>query len=687
MKKSILWGSALLIVAMVASSCNKSIEPSELEYEPSDTTQVGGGGTTGTTTAPGKITITSSPAGSPVLDSAWVTITAANKGDSIVYTTSGTNPIASSDLYTGSFKITGTTTIKAAALRGGSLGTVATLSITIISKLNKPAFSTSRLDTFTTPVKVAITPANINTDTVYYTLGAAAGSPSRSSYRLTDDSVAVTQSSYIVARSFSGNNEPSSPETTQIVLKVAKPAPSVKSGNRSNVFNLLFNSTSPGITVRFTRNGAMPNCVSSEMQKNSDSILVDSNQTITAIGCRDGWVSSDTVKVSYKFKVGTVATNPDSGILETLPNLKFLNPTPDVTFFYTKDSTLPAWNANTLQPANAKTFKWTKDSAALQIGQSIWLRAVAVKKGWLDSDTMTARYVYIGDSALIDNFELSGLGSKYGEKGLSWFACQYQNGKGCDQDQKFLLERTLPRLDTNAADYKKILGFRAWRVQVSMAEYSEDYHAGYAGCAVRVPEEYPANAYRLVFWAKFQDTGSATPQTSLPMIVDMALKGNAQNNGNYYDGYHRKVMTVTDKWAQYELDFEQMYPGGYGYDPYTKQPDSTDTQPKEEALFYQHYEMNAFRVTGWQFVTHNKFKPVWKWGVSKEDQFSKPDITAFRISVMQPMDPAVAATVGSLASHNPYEPSFNQTQLNALVKNIKGYLWIDNVRLVRKSVQ
>jgi hypothetical protein len=50
------------------------------------------------------------------------------------------------------------------------------------------------------------------------------------------------------------------------------------------------------------------------------------------------------------------------------------------------------------------------------------------------------------------------------------------------------------------------------------------------------------------------------------------------------------------------------------------------------------------------------------------------------------MDPAVAATVGTPSSHNPHEPTFTQAQYDALVKNIKGYLWIDNVRLVRKSV-
>lgn len=317
-KNSILWGSALLVAGLVASSCNKSTEPTELPSggELTDTTGTPTPG--GTTIQPGKVTITSNPSSATILDSAWITITSSNKtGDTIVYTTSGVAPIATSDVYAKPFKITGTTTIKAAALRGGKLGAVATLSVTINMKLAKPSFSTSRVDTFDSPVSVEIIPANANTDTVYYTLGPAPGAPSRSSSR-SPGIVRVTQSSFLVARSFSGINQPSEPETTHVVLKVGKLSPSTKSGSQSNVFKLLFNVLSKdsgtGTTVRFTRNGRMPDCKASEVQKNSDSILVDSNQTIVAIGCRDGWTSSDTAKVTYKFKVGTVKTTPDSGV-------------------------------------------------------------------------------------------------------------------------------------------------------------------------------------------------------------------------------------------------------------------------------------------------------------------------------------------------------------------------------------
>lgn len=687
MKTSILWGSALVLVGMLAVSCDKSTEPDDLPGPDlsTDTTGTGTGGG-GTTVGPGTVTINSSPLGDVILDSATITIVANKPGDSILFTTSGVDPQLGDDLYARSFPITGTTTIKAAALRGGKLGKVTTRVITITNKVYKPSFSTSRVDSFSEPVEVKITPANEMTDTVFYTMSNTPGSPSRSSNR-SRGIVTVTQSSFLVARSFNGKNSPSEPETTQIVLKVAKPTPSAASGNQSNIFSLFFASKSPGISMRFTRNGTVPNCTNSELQK-TDSILVDSNQTIVAVGCRDGWTPSDTTKVSYKFKVGPVSTTPDSGIHASLPQIEFKSATPGATFFYTTDSTLPAWNPTTLVPSNGKTFKWTAGSTKINIQKSLWLRAVAVKSGWLNSDTLTSRFVYIGDSALIDDFELSGLGSKFGEKGLSWFACQYQNGLGCSQDQKFLLERTLPRLDTTKPDWRPGLGFRAWRVQVGISQYGEDFHAGYAGSSVRVPPEYPGNAYRLVFWAKWQDTTGKGVST-LPFIIEMALAKNANNNGGYSDGFHRRVTTVGPTWQQFEVEFDQFYGAGNGYAGSVFQPESTSTSPKAPALFFADASMHALGLSGWQgHVGRNLFTPAWRWDVSKEAPFSKGDITAFRFSVMQPMTPAAAETVGPVSPSwmNPHESRFTQSQLDALTKNIGGYLWIDNVRLVRKSV-
>lgn len=399
-------------------------------------------------------------------------------------------------------------------------------------------------------------------------------------------------------------------------------------------------------------------------------------------------------------KVAPVRTSPDTGVHAAMPYVTFFCATPGVTFFYTLDSSAPRWDAATLKPLGASTFSWSTGSAGIGLTRSVWLRVAAGRHGMLASDTLTGRFVYIGDSALIDDFEGQGFGSLYAAQGLSWFACQYRNGEGCSQDQRFQRDRTLPLLDTVAPDYDKRLGKRAWRVQVSIAKAGEDGHPGYAGCAVRVPPTYPDAAYRLVFRAKFQDTGSAVPRAAMPMVVEMALKGNAQNNGGYMDGFHRRILTVTASWKLYEIDFVQFRAAGNGYAPAALQPDSTSTDPRTPAIFWEDPTMPALGLSGYQGdMAHGSFSPAWTWGVSKDAAVAKSDIVGFRFSLMQPMDSAAAASVGRVTDSvvlktygdhahwkDPREPAYTQDQLEALVKGIHGYLWIDNITLVRKSI-
>jgi len=385
-------------------------------------------------------------------------------------------------------------------------------------------------------------------------------------------------------------------------------------------------------------------------------------------------------------KVARVQVSPDTGVHTNLPRLSFACATPGVTFFYTLDSTAPSYDTATLKPRAINTFSWIDAQPQIDLKRSVWLRVVAVRHGMVPSDTFTGRYVYIGDSALIDNFELTGLGSKYGPSGLSWFACQNRNGMGCVQDQKYQIDYTLPRIDTLAPDYHKALGFRAWRVQISMNQNGEDDHAAYAGCAIRVPPEDPGAAYRLVFWAKFQDTSGRAPGR-MPLIVEMALRGNDEGNGAYLDGFHRRVISLDAYWTQYEIDLNQFTSAGNGYQVVHSQPDSTNSNPKRPALFFLDGSMPALGLSAYQgTVSHNDFAPVWVWSVSKDTAVKKADITAFRFSVMQPMDSATATSVGAEYIHDPHEPALNTAQLAALVKGIAGYLWIDNIRLVRKSV-
>lgn len=394
-------------------------------------------------------------------------------------------------------------------------------------------------------------------------------------------------------------------------------------------------------------------------------------------------------------KVARVQVSPDTGVHASLPQVSFASATPGATFFYTLDSSAPSWDTATLLPRTSTTFAWKSADGPIGLQRSVWLRVAAGRHGMSPSDTLTGRYVYIGDSALVEDFEGTGLGAFSGVQGLSWFACV-----GCEQDQKNQLERTLLRSDTAAPDYGKQLGKRSWRMQVNIAQKGEDDHPGYAGCALRIPPGYSDSAYRLVFWAKWQDTWSGKAVPKMPMVVELALKGNAKNNGGYQDGMHRVVIEIGGKWKQYEIDFSQFHGAGNAYAPADSQPDSTASNPRNPSVFFLDPTMPALGLSGYQGnVTHNDFLPAWTWGVSKDSGFAKSDLVGVRFSVIQPMDSATAASVGAqtdpawtsrFGDHSqwkdPREPPYTSAQLGALVKDIHGFFWIDNVLLVRKSL-
>ena len=387
-------------------------------------------------------------------------------------------------------------------------------------------------------------------------------------------------------------------------------------------------------------------------------------------------------------RVAKVEPTPDSGVrVGWEADVSLRSATDSVTFFYTLDGSIPTWDTSTFLPS-ANTNWWRPGQAAIQLRKSAWLTVVAARRGWTPSEVFLGRYVFIGDTSLVEDFEATGLSGNGGGAGLTWFACQHANGDGCIQDQVYSLERTTPRLDTLDESYNHALGRRAWRIQVSMNKHGENLQAAYAGGGLRVPPKFADAAYRLVFWAKWQDTTSRGP-TTLPFLVEMATRHNANNNGGYADGFHRRVASVSQHWKRFEVDFTQFYAGGNGYSPKASQPESTSTNPANPAWFFADPTMASLGLSGWQGnVQHNQFEPSWIWGVSKEVVPRWEDIIAFRFSVMQPMSAEAAATVGpaSPSWKDPREQSLTPSQIDALVKGIGGYLWIDNVRLVRKAI-
>lgn len=701
MKKSILWGSALLIAALVASSCNKSTEPSETTYEPSDTTKVGGGGTTGTTTEPGKVTV--SPASTTMLDSVIVTIVALQKGDTIVYTTSGVDPIATDEIYTKPIVLRGGAVIKARALRNGKLGTIASATYVVTTRLSKPSFpNTSRIDTFySAPVEFEVEAANVAEDSIRYTRNGA-DPMSKSPYIASGSKISVTQSTRIIARSFNGANQPSDPETLDVIMKVAKPTASLAPGGRDSIDKVFFSSTSGG-SIRYTKNGTTPSCadaVPAGTFVQTDSVLVDSNVTFKVIGCKPGWTSSEIYSVSYFFKVGTLSFTPDSGTYVNPPDPVVKTRTPDVSVFFTRDSSAPTWDTVSFKPTGTTEVVSGGAAIKMQSAKSVWIRAIGARKGWKSSEEALRRFIVEGDTMLVMDFEQGSLRNPIGTN-LKFFGCGDKTG-GCYQTA---VAADLPTPVTSADGNHPELGFLYASMNFGIADngatFGMDGHEGpgYAGMSIQVPSAKMGETYRITFWARWVKGVSSLPDT-VPMVVEMALKGNDAQNGYYTDGFHRRIEVLSEDWKQYVIDYQALRPAGNAYANITEK-DSAD--PKDYHIFPKGaYKDSAYMVNmgltkfqGW-VANNNTWTPKWKHDIDHLD-WIKSDIVAFRWSVIQPMtDVGVAAKVSGNVGirgvpdrycgdcHYPYEPEFDATEKAALLKNLKGKFQIDRIQVIRR---
>lgn len=669
----------------------------------------------------------------------------------IRYTTSGIDPISSDTVYASPLVLKGTTTLKARTFSGIAQSGVASLTYHVYHQVQAPVLSL-RSDTFNAPVNVAIRRAS-SLDTIYYTTDG--GEPSRTS-TLYSDSIAVTQSETIKARSFCGMNKPSPVESTVVVLAALKPVFSVPEGTYRTGQNIALSSASPvtvyyttdstlpqskwtryaaplavdsarriwayatnpgwtsspivaasysfttalpsfslaagvydtnkllvlsdtatGSTVHYTLDGSVPTCASPAY---AAPIVLSGTVLVKAIGCHDGWLPSAVDSAYYEFKVAAAIFSVDSGVYRDIQTVSIKSRSPGVTWFYTTDSTLPTWNPANSQPTG--TTKALASGSSFKIVSSQWIRAIGARSGWTPSDTALRRYVIQGDTILVMDFEQSSLSAPVGDENLHFFTCKY-----CSQDA--LASQISKALDSTAAGYDKALGFLAAGMHFSLQntgniQTSSEAAPAYAGFSINVPPAKMDSTYRVSFWAKFvPDQGYALP--SAPMVVEFVLTDLDNQSGGYADGFFRDVVPVTATWQHFVMDYRDFFYAGNAY--HGVQPDSTSDNPRHAARFsyVDSAAMNALGLTKYQGrVLHNNFTPNWMWSLNRDNGFNKGHISAFRWSILQPLQTAAAAASPDVQpSAVPNEPGLSVAQQAALVP-LAGTLWLDRVQLIRK---
>jgi len=609
-------------------------------------------------------------------------------GDTVRYTTDGGDPSRDSYIYskTDSILVQSGVTIIAKSFNGGNSSPACTTSI----KLNAldPIFSV-KSGIYTSQRYLSI--KSLSGVPVYYTTDGT--DPTNASLKA-GDTLEIASNMTIKARAILPGWNSSSVSSASYKFKVATPTLSFKTGNYDTTQILSITDSAVGADIRYTLDGSTPSCGSTRYYADS-ALKLDSNVTVKAVACKTGWDSSDVAVGNFTFKVAKIVFAPDSGIYRSYQSVKLSTRSPGVTFFVTRDSTTPAWDASGA-PTGTTQKKLPGDTLFVQKSQ--WLRVIAMRNGWSNSIADSRRYIVDGDTLLVDDFEQNSLTNPIGTNWRYW-ACGYCVSTGIPDQMESVTNTADP-------DWNRNIGFRNGHISFSIPEGgaldASDGRTGpgYAGYSVAVPPDRMGETYRMVFWARWKPA-VGSPDT-VPMVTEMVLKGNDKQNGYYHDGFDRYIDKVGPTWKRYILDYSVFNASSNAY-RYTVLSDSTASAPKSYWIISSYadsarmIDMGLSKFQG--AVYHNMdWKPRWVWDVDHDNE-TKNDITNFRWSILQPNtnkaglralshnDPTKVVSWGDTVAcgdcHDPQEPGYSEA-LRAGFSSISGSLELDRIQLVRR---
>ncbi|GHU40033.1 hypothetical protein FACS1894190_06420 [Spirochaetia bacterium] len=345
---------------------------------------------------------TASPAAGAVTTGTVVTLDCATEGAEIWYTTNNATPGkggAGSTQFTTPITITGTTNIKAVAVRADMLDSgVLTAAYTIASDSFLP------LDTFTlSPAQASVARGGIKSFTltvrgsfyssdihiyviggnstetnITYSRGTQSGSAWTYPITITVDP-SETATSLTVRAAYGA-------QTTDATLtltggpKAATPTASPAAGPVTVGTEVTLSCTTEGAEIWYTTDGSTPSTSSTLYDDSPVSITVAT--TIKAIAVKDDMADSDVMTAAYTIaQVATPAANPAAGGYTSNQNVALSCATTGAAIYYTTDDSTP------------DTSSTPYDGSLIPITTTTTINAIAVKDDMADSDVITAQYV------------------------------------------------------------------------------------------------------------------------------------------------------------------------------------------------------------------------------------------------------------------------------------------------------
>ncbi|WMJ23960.1 chitobiase/beta-hexosaminidase C-terminal domain-containing protein [Paludicola sp. MB14-C6] len=291
-----------------------------------------------------------------------VTISCATPNATIRYTTDGTEPTATSSVYTAPINVAKTTTIKAKSIATGmydspTASATFTINTTPIETVATPIFSPSG-GTFNTAQNVTITCATAGA-TIRYTTNGTEPTATSTAYT---SAINVSATTTIKAKAIkSGMND----STTAIasftisitpIETVATPIISPNGGSFNTAQNVTITCATAGATIRYTTDGTEPTATSTAY---TSAINVSATTTVKAKAFKSGLTDSTTASASFTISnsSGTDSGNPTG--VPAVPSLSHNNWNNNASY----DITFNIWWGN-----NATAYTLFENDVAIETG-------------------------------------------------------------------------------------------------------------------------------------------------------------------------------------------------------------------------------------------------------------------------------------------------------------------------------
>jgi len=326
---------------------------------------------------------TFSPAAGTFSSAVKVALATATSGAEIRYTTDGTDPTSSSNLYADSIAVSASQTVKAIAMKSGwATSAVASASYTITGTVAQPT-ATKAAGTYTAPIWVKLSSTTDGAQ-IRYTLD---GSVPDSSSTLFADSIQIDASKTLKAVAFKFGWAPSAVSSFAYTITgtVAQPTSSKAAGTYTAPIIVKLSSATDGAQIRYTLDGSVPDSSSTLY---TDSIMIAASKTLKAAAFKSGWAPSAVASFAYTI-TGTVAqpTSSKAAGTYTAPILlKLSSATDGAQIRYTLDGSVPD-SSSTLY------------TDSILISASKTVKAAAFKSGWASSTVATYAYTITGTVA------------------------------------------------------------------------------------------------------------------------------------------------------------------------------------------------------------------------------------------------------------------------------------------------